>query len=224
MGSEPPKDAVSGTPEQLVNQALIETFRWEPATGFVRLDRHLNRMARSAAALGFRFDRPRVVEAIDAAVGGPSPLRVRLALSADSRCEAVAATFVPLPADATWRLKIAATRLSSADPLLAHKTTCRGLYETARAEYAPEEADEVLLLNEEGAVCEGTITNVFARFDGGRLRTPAAASGLLPGILREQLIEQGEAEEALLAPADLLAAKEVFVGNSLRGLIRADLE
>ena len=33
---------------------LIETLRWEPDTGFVRLDRHLQRLYASAQALGFR--------------------------------------------------------------------------------------------------------------------------------------------------------------------------
>ena len=32
--------------------SLIETLRWEPGIGFVRLERHLARLARSAAALG----------------------------------------------------------------------------------------------------------------------------------------------------------------------------
>ena len=32
--------------------SLIETLRWEPGTGFVRLERHLARLARSAEALG----------------------------------------------------------------------------------------------------------------------------------------------------------------------------
>ena len=31
--------------------SLIETLRWEPAGGFVRLERHLARLQRSAAAL-----------------------------------------------------------------------------------------------------------------------------------------------------------------------------
>jgi len=40
----------------------------------------------------------------------------------------------------------------------------------------------------------------------------------LPGILRAELIEQGRAKEAVLAPDDLDG--EVYFGNSLRGLIR----
>ena len=32
--------------------SLIETLRWEPEGGFVRLERHLARLQRSAAALG----------------------------------------------------------------------------------------------------------------------------------------------------------------------------
>jgi 4-amino-4-deoxychorismate lyase len=46
---------------------------------------------------------------------------------------------------------------------------------------------------------------------------------LLPGILREELLETGKAQEAELKPADLAAARRLFVGNSLRGLIRARL-
>ena len=37
---------------------LIETLRWEPDSGFVRLDRHLARLASSARQLGFLFSRP----------------------------------------------------------------------------------------------------------------------------------------------------------------------
>ena len=33
---------------------LIETFRWQPDGGFLRLDQHLRRLSRSADALGFR--------------------------------------------------------------------------------------------------------------------------------------------------------------------------
>jgi 4-amino-4-deoxychorismate lyase len=34
---------------------LIETLRWEPAHGFVRLERHMARLAASARELGFEL-------------------------------------------------------------------------------------------------------------------------------------------------------------------------
>jgi len=39
--------------------------------------------------------------------------------------------------------------------------------------------------------------------------------------LRAELLNDGRAQEAQLRWANVLAAEDVFVGNSLRGLIRA---
>jgi len=202
---------------------LIETFRWEPDSGFLRLDRHLARMARSAAALGLSFS-PEAADRALSDVEGTSAFRVRLELSADGQIKLATAPFVPLAEGTAWRIRIGRTRLFSADPLLRHKTTRRSLYEAARAEFTHDEADEVILRNESGTVCEGTITNLFLRRGAGPLMTPALGSGLLPGILREEMIGSGEAVEAVISADDLMAADELLVGNSLRGLISARLE
>ena len=86
--------------------------------------------------------------------------------------------------------QIAKTRLQSEDSLFRHKTTRREPYEAARAEFSKDEADEVILLNERGEVCEGTITNIFAEAADGILLTPPLTSGLLPGVLRAELIRE----------------------------------
>lgn len=201
---------------------LIETLRWEPQGGFLRGDRHLARLAASAATLGFAFDRANVEQALTKAVGGDAPLRVRLALSARGRTDVTTQAFAPLPSDTVWTLRIASTRLASTDPLLRHKTTRRQAYEAARAEFTREAADEVILLNEAGEVCEGTITSIFVDMgDGSPLKTPALACGLLAGVLRGEMINGGEAVEATLTVADLATASKIYVGNSLRGLIAA---
>ena len=80
--------------------------------------------------------------------------------------------------------------------------------------------DEVVFVNQSGFVSEGTITNVFVQ-KGDILLTPALSNGVLPGILRAELLNDGRAQEAQLRWANVLAAEDVFVGNSLRGLIRA---
>ncbi|MGB8622576.1 MAG: aminotransferase class IV, partial [Paracoccaceae bacterium] len=104
---------------------------------------------------------------------------------------------------------------------LGVKTTRRALYDAARAAL-PDGLDELLYLNQRGEVCEGTITNIF--FETGQgLLTPPLSCGLLPGVLRAELLAQGRAREAVLRPADLGTARAVFVGNSLRGLIRAEI-
>jgi 4-amino-4-deoxychorismate lyase len=103
-----------------------------------------------------------------------------------------------------------------------HKTTRREIYETARAEFADDEAQEVILLNERNEVCEGTTTNIFIEQADGTLTTPPISSGLLAGILRGDMIREGRAKSGLVKPQDL-AGRRIFVGNSLRGLIRAEL-
>lgn len=203
---------------------LIETLRWEPEAGFIRLDRHLARLYASAAELGFSCDAHKVGEALaGAAAGQGGALRARLVLRRDGAVSASAQPHEPLAADRVWKLRLARARLDSTDTLLRHKTSRRHTYTRARAEYLVNQADEVLLANERGELCEGAITNVFADFGDGVLLTPRLDCGLLPGVLRGELLDRGEAEEAVFSFDDLKPAKALFVGNSLRGLIPARL-
>jgi 4-amino-4-deoxychorismate lyase len=199
-------------------------MRWEPGSGFLRFDRHLARLRSSAAELGFACDPQRIGEVLGQGVSGSSSaLRTRLVLSRDGEATASAQPFEPLDADKIWILRLARTGLDSRDTLLRHKTSRRQLYMDARAEYPLTQADEVLLANERGEICEGTITNVFADFGDGVLATPRLDCGLLPGVLRAELLDEGHAREAIYDLDDLRSAKALFVGNSLRGLIAAKL-
>jgi 4-amino-4-deoxychorismate lyase len=208
---------------------LIETLRWEPAAGFVRLERHLARLYASANELGFAYDPEKVGATLrdavpEAARSGQGALRIRLTLAPNGDTLAAAQPFALQPPDTVWTLRIARTRLKSKDPLLRHKTSHRSLYDAARAEFTHKQADEVILLNERGEVCEGTITTLFVeRDDDGVMLTPALACGLLAGVLRAEMMQKGKVREALLTETDLREAKAVFVGNSLRGLIRCKL-
>lgn len=203
---------------------LIETMRWEPGSGFLRFERHLARLYGSATELGFLYDPGKVGEVLNNAVNrSGTALRTRLVLSRDGEVTASAQPYEPLAADKVWTLRLARTRLDSHDTLLRHKTSRRAIYTHARAEYLITQADEVLLANERGEICEGTITNVFADFGDGVLATPRLDCGLLPGVLRAELLDEGRAQEAVYSLGDLKSAKALFVGNSLRGLIPARL-
>ncbi|TNM62631.1 aminotransferase class IV family protein [Aliirhizobium smilacinae] len=206
--------------------SLIETMRWTPEDGFLRLEHHLRRLSRSADALGFR--QPQNAEKqLDDAVDGDEPLRVRLVMSFRGKIEVTTAPFVLQSPDGVWKVRIGTVKLKSDDPLYRHKTSRREPYEAARAEFSADEADEVLLTNERGEMCEGTITNLFVEDLDGMLLTPPITSGILPGVLRADLIRERRAKGAILTPADLqdamMAGRKIFVGNSLRGLIRAEL-
>ncbi|AYG60391.1 aminotransferase class IV family protein [Rhizobium jaguaris] len=202
--------------------SLIETLRYEPQTGFVRLRLHLARLQRSARRLGFPAPKDALTK-LDAIVAGANAsLRVRLTFDRTGRTDITTAPFTPLVTDTVWRVHIAETRVDSADKLLRVKTTRRSVYEAARAEYSLAEADEVLLLNEKGEVCEGTITSIFLDDGSGMLRTPPISSGLLAGVLRTELICQRKARVGRIGLDDLEKGS-LYVGNSLRGLIRAQL-
>lgn len=205
-----------------VDFALIETMRWEPEAGFIRLDQHLRRLSRSADALGFRQPID-AKQALDAVATGETMLRVRLAMNFRGKVEVTATPFEPIADDRVWKLRIAEkTRLDSLDTLFRHKTSRREPYQAARDEFTAEEADEVLLLNERDEICEGTITNLFVDDGSGIMLTPPITCGLLPGILRADLIRARKVRAEVLT-LRTLAGKQLFVGNSLRGLIRAEL-
>ena len=115
---------------------LIETLRWEPDSGFVRLERHIARLASSARQLGFLFSRPALDDRLKT-VTSAGPLRVRMTLSRGGQFAVATQQFQPLPKGAVWRLAVAQTHLDAADPLIRHKTTRREVYEAARASPQP---------------------------------------------------------------------------------------
>ena len=196
---------------------VFETMRREADGSIALWPLHLARLARGCAAVGYPLDADAIVAAL-AEVPTGSPLRLRLSVAATGK---VSAEAQPLPPPVTeWRVTLSSVRLSSADPWLRFKTSHRPAYDAARRGL-PAGRDEAILLNERGEVCEGTISNLFLR-RGSVLLTPPVACGLLPGVLRESLLATGQAEEAVLHPADLENG-ELLMGNALRGLVRACL-
>jgi para-aminobenzoate synthetase / 4-amino-4-deoxychorismate lyase len=193
---------------------LIETMAFDPHEGIARLDRHLERMKRSAEALDFRFDRHEARNELQAATFRAAPSRVRLLLS---RSGAMAIELKPLPAapDMPAAVILAPLPVDPQDFRLRHKTSDRAFYDEARGD-----AFEALFVDPDGFLTEGSFTSLFVERDG-RLLTPPLARGLLPGVLREELVESGRAVEADLRPADLESG--FLIGNSLRGLIPARL-
>lgn len=195
---------------------LLETLRWTPDEGYYLLERHLQRLAESAAYFDVMVDKENAaaqLAALAATLGG-SPQRVRLlaAQSGTLRCEASPLTW---PVEAReLRIGLSQTPVDSSDPFLFHKTTHRAVYEQARRQRP--DCDDVLLWNEHGELTESTIANVVVERDG-ELVTPPLDSGLLAGTLRAELLAQGVIREAPLAASDLHPGQWVWLINSVRG-------
>ena len=200
--------------------ALIETLRWEPETGGLRLPRHKARMMAAAKALGYPFDE----NAFDAAL---SPLsrcekaqRVRLTLNAQGHFKLTHADYTPLE---HLKFSISKYPLTPQFQNTAQKISHRQFYDGERERLkALTGADEAVFLNADGALCEGSFTSLFIEKDG-QLFTPPLNAGLLPGILRQDLLRTGRAHEKTLTPDMLEQADAIYLGNSLRGLIPAEM-
>jgi para-aminobenzoate synthetase/4-amino-4-deoxychorismate lyase len=196
---------------------LIETMRFEPDEGIVELERHLDRMRTSAGDLDFRFDRHAARNELQAATfGRKERAMVRLLLSRTGEMAIEVKAFED-PTEVPARVTIRPLPVDRDDFRLRYKTTDRRFYDRIRRE---EGAFETIFVDPDGQLTEGSRTNVFVERDG-KLLTPPASRGLLPGVLRAKLIDEGRAEEAELTPDDL--AEGFYVGNIVRGLIPAKL-
>jgi para-aminobenzoate synthetase/4-amino-4-deoxychorismate lyase len=197
---------------------LIETMRWDPQKGFYFLDLHLDRLARSAAALDIDLNIPAIERALNTTLarqGEPTRVRLEVAKSIRVSIGPLEAPFRSEPLDDPIPVALSRIPIDSQNPWLRHKTTFRRPYDLALAA-APNEAEDVVLRNEKDEITEFTIGNVVVDLDG-RLVTPPLDSGLLPGVYRRILLESGEIEEAVIQMRDLPYAKAVYRINSVRG-------
>ncbi|MEO5587462.1 MAG: chorismate-binding protein, partial [Novosphingobium sp.] len=199
---------------------LIETMAFGADDGIALLELHLERIGASAAELGFGFDRHAVRNAIQALcfeAEGAATLRLVIGRSGAYSLE-LSPPPVPLPDPAICA--VLTLPVDESDWRLRHKTSDRAFYAAGLAAAHGAGAHEALFMRDDRLITEGSFTNLFVERDG-KLLTPPAALGLLPGVLRRSLIEEGRAVEAELRLEDL--ADGFLIGNARRGLIPARL-
>ena len=203
------KGSVIGRPP--VSFELLETLRWTAGEGYFLLERHLARLKQSAEYFDFAYDAEKIQSALLGAVSGlAGPLRVRLLVSADG---GVRVEHAPLISSNTpLTVVLAADPIDPQNVALYHKTTRRDVYERARAQATG--ADEVILWNQKDEVTEATTANVVVEVAGGRV-TPPIRSGLLAGTFRAELLERRAIEERIVTRADLQAASQIWLINSV---------
>jgi len=191
---------------------LIESLRLDNGS-YTLLDRHIARLTASAGYFGFSCDQEKIRHVLSChAAQTPGLCKVRLLLSADGKLDI--SSELLLENSAALRVAISTISVDSGDNMRYHKTTRRELLDTARL--TRPDCDEVLLLNEHGQLAEGSYHSLVVKLDG-RFVTPPLACGLLPGVLRGELLEQGEISELILHPSDLERAEELWLVNSVRG-------
>ena len=195
---------------------------------------HVDRLTAAAAALGFSAERERIIEAMRALAGTAPLAAIRTTLTRGPGPRGLAPPPEPAPflfgSAAPARavlffapLRLALTRIARNDTSPTARLKTLGYLDAVLAarDAQAQGFDEALFLNTRGGVaCAGT-GNLFAILEG-TLVTPPLEEGVLPGIVRGELLARiapslGIAvEERPLLPSDLEAAEALFVTNSLR--------
>jgi aminodeoxychorismate lyase len=124
-----------------------------------------------------------------------------------------------------WKLTACPWAVASTDRLLGHKTGNR-LVQIMAASHARENgADEALLVNTQGHVCEGSTSNVFW-IRNGVIGTPALLPNVLPGVTRAAVFEVASelgvrCAEQPLRLEELPECEGVFLTMTSRGVVEA---
>ena len=222
----------------LYGYGLFETMRAYNGTIF-HLDQHLIRLQKSAETLNLAsqiipselkkacYDALNANKLVDA--------RIRITISAGegalipnpASCHnitifIVAQKLIVLPSkkyENGFKTILSSWRRNSQSPLSKLKSTCYLENVLAKQEVTAVGADEALILNEQGHLCEGSTTNIFL-VHTNTLVTPSIESGALPGITRAIILELAhttgiKAIERVVKPPELINADEAFLTNSI---------
>lgn len=225
----------------LLGDGIFETMRTEAGRVF-ELDRHFERLRRGLAALG--LDAPVAKEAkasllgfVDAATARFGPrLYVRLQISTGlgedyagvSGHHEITAIARPLrlyPASHYQkgiRVVVGRIRKPRQGPLVGVKSLSSLAHVAARREARDQRAEDALLLNDAGRVSEATTSNVVAVHEG-RLWAPGLEEGALDGVTRALVLDWADAQgvrwDPVLPLERLLGAEEVFLTNTIGGIV-----
>lgn len=114
-------------------------------------------------------------------------------------------------------IKIAPSKLSS------FKTSNSLPYILAALHKQKQAVDDCFLLNTNNQICESVAANIVLVTKENTLLTPPLASGCIKGVMREIILQIAKEQkitvfEQAISVADLQAAQEVFISNSIQGL------
>ena len=229
---DPARAVIAATDEGFTRgRAAFETLRVYSGRPF-RLEEHLARLAGSADRLGLPEPDPGVLrELVDAALEsagtGDVGLRIYWTPGAPGAGPTAIVLVSPIPgwiedARARGQQLVSVVFPARSVPWLlpGTKSVSYATHVAAEAEARRRGADDAVLVDVDGTVLEGTVTNIWWR-EGDTLLTPELELGILAGETRAALLglaqEEGFALETGAFPLDrLLAAEEVFTSSSVR--------
>eukprot|EP00127_Corallochytrium_limacisporum_P005817 Clim_evm35s211 gene=Clim_evmTU35s211 len=234
----------SPEPADMSQVECLETFAYVPGQGCIRLRQHMQRMIRDYQMISERYGGQRCSTDVDelgrkvlTQIGSSEQaLRVRVTLSSGG---AVKVTSTPFTDKKGTIQTIALSKqvVDHTDFWITVKSTHRTIYERIKAD-KPAEIFDTLISNDEGNVTECCVANVafcfgedWVSLDSSTVGedilkahhwvTPPLKDGMLPGILRHELVSKGLLKEESVPVNELRRSDTKFAMiafNSLRGM------
>jgi branched-subunit amino acid aminotransferase/4-amino-4-deoxychorismate lyase len=238
----------------VVAQSAADSYPDPLNSAYYLLPYHRDRLISAAAhfnwpeALAFlQQDLGNFVRVLDSFIPDTTqPWRLRIVLGPDGACTVdvnPAASMGPLnlllpspshPQSPTspWRVYID-SQSTTPSAFTTHKTTARDEYTAARRRAgieSPQELAEVLVVNPQGDIMEGSITTPYFRRrmssgakeqdSGPEWITPPLSSGGNAGTTRRYALAQGFCVESVITVDELVDGEECWLSNGVRGFMR----
>lgn len=229
---------------------LIETFKYDSkSNSYIRIDMHLKRLCKCALELGFDLSIDELKFSLEKTKNNLIKLdkekdyRIRIELNQNGIFEIEYSPLVN--EDAFYRVIFCKTPIQSQLFFQKYKTTVRNFYDQNYKKAKTLGFDEIIFINENGNIVEGSRHNIFYLKENQGL-TPPISDGALPGILREEILQSNKlfinnidfnikedhipfvelwsvAQNNINNSREFKKNSSLFLGNSLRGLHEARL-
>lgn len=216
-----------------LGEGLIETMLWNNKS--IRLFLlHMERLSGSLALLDFpSIDEAELLHAIHKTISAnkdPETAIVRMQFFKNVEDDGLYYIIETQPfthRPNAWQeqkitIGISQKAIKCPDSISPLKTSSRMQYIIAKKEADDHGWDDALLLNPQGRIVEGTISNVFV-ISGSTIYTPPVNEGCIDGVMRKCLlkfssINQLSFTEKQLDISMLHQADEIFLTNAVRGV------
>jgi len=210
----------------VVNMKLLESILYTKQN-FYLLNEHLQRLKHSAHVLDFTYPNEDIQNFLAQAVERLNPnqdYKIRLILDQKGKIDIEIENIVLVNSPHRPSVGLFLSDwIHSSHPLLSHKllnSDIRTFYQRARGHH-PQFWD-LIFVNERQELTESSIGNILIE-QQGVCYTPHIDSGLLPGIMREHLLQTQQVQEKVLRIEDLRNAEKIYIINAVRGIQEVSL-
>ena len=205
---------------------LIETILHHPKKGYYLLKLHLDRLLSSAKYFNFKCDKKYVYEKLKKlkiCFKNGFSYKVRLLLDRTGKID-LGFSRIKIDKKLT-KVRFSIKKTSKDDLFLYNKTTNRNLYDKEHKRWSKKGYFDIIFTNKENQVTEGAISNIIIKKNKS-FYTPPIECGLLNGVFRKSLLKNSKfpIREKVLYRGDIEKADEIYMVNSVRGMVKVTCE